>query len=65
MAIDPEDLNPRKKPETIALDQDISRLSEFELNARIAALEAEIVRCREAIAARRSTRSSADALFRR
>jgi uncharacterized small protein (DUF1192 family) len=32
---------------------------------RIAALEAEIGRCRDAIAARQSTRASADSIFRK
>ncbi len=65
MAVDPEELLPRKKPPEILLGEDLSAISEFELNGRIAALEAEIARCREAIAARKATKSAADAFFKR
>jgi uncharacterized small protein (DUF1192 family) len=65
MAIDPDDLLPKKKLPDIVLGQDLSALSEHELEARIAALEAEIARSRQAIVARRNTRSSADAFFKR
>ena len=65
MAIDPEELLPRKKPTEIALGEDISAMSEFELEERIERLEAEIARCREAIGTRRATKSAADAFFRR
>lgn len=65
MAIDPEELLPRKKAPEIVLGEDLSAISEFELNARIAAFEAEIARCREAIKARQATKSAADAFFKR
>ncbi len=65
MAIDPEELLPRKKAPDIVLGEDLSTKSEFELTARIAALEAEIARCREAIKARQATKSAADAFFKR
>lgn len=65
MAIDPEELLPRKKPPEIVLGEDLSTMSEFELNGRIASLESEIARCREAINARKATKSAADAFFRR
>lgn len=66
MAVDPEDLLPAKQRKTdIVLGEDISVLSEFELEERIAALESEVVRCREAIQSRRATKSAADAFFRR
>ena len=65
MAIDPEELLPRKKPPEIVLGEDLSAKSEFELDTRIAALEAEIARCREAINARKATKSAADAFFKR
>ena len=65
MAIDPEELLPKKKLPDIVLGQDLSALSEHELEARIAALQAEIERSREAILARRNTRSAADAFFKR
>lgn len=65
MAIDPEELLPRKKAPEIVLGEDLSAMSGFELNARIAALETEIARCRDAIAARRATKSAADSFFKR
>lgn len=65
MAIDPEELLPKKKLPGIVLGEDISMLSEFELSARIMALESEIARCREAISARKATKSAADAFFKR
>jgi uncharacterized small protein (DUF1192 family) len=54
-----------KKAPEIVLGQDLSAMSEFELGARITALEAEIARCREAIVARRATKSAADSFFKR
>ena len=65
MPIDPEELLPRKKLPDIVLDEDISAMSAHELEKRIVALESEIARCREAIAARNSTKSAADAFFKR
>ncbi len=46
MAIDPEELLPRKKAAAIVLGEDLSVLSEHELAARIIELEAEIARSR-------------------
>ncbi len=65
MAIDPEELLPRKKPSSIVLGEDIAALSEFELQARITALQNEITRCHDAIASRKATRSAADSVFKR
>lgn len=65
MAIDPEDLLPRKKMPEIVLGQDLSTMSEHELIARIAALEEEITRARDAIRARQATKSAADTFFRK
>lgn len=65
MPIDPEELLPRKKQPDVVLGEDIAALSAHELEKRIALLEAEIVRCREAIASRGATRSAADAFFKR
>lgn len=64
MAIDPEDLTPRKPATEIVLGQDLSTLSEHELTARIQALESEIARCREAIKARQATKAAAGAFFK-
>ena len=65
MPIDLDELLPRKKPPEILLGEDLSAKSEHELVERIAALETEIDRCRDAIAARQSTRSAADSVFRK
>ena len=65
MAIDPDELLPKKKKPEIILGEDLSAMSEHELTARIAALEAEIVRSREAIASRQSTKAAADSFFRK
>ena len=65
MPIDLDELLPRKKAPEVVLGEDLSTKSEHELVERIAALETEIGRCREAIAARQSTRSAADSIFRR
>jgi uncharacterized small protein (DUF1192 family) len=65
MVSDPDEALPKKPKSEIVIGQDISTMSEFELSARIEALEAEIVRCREAIAARRSTKAAADAFFKK
>jgi uncharacterized small protein (DUF1192 family) len=65
MPIDPEELLPRKKLPDIVLGEDISAMSAHELEKRIAALESEIARCRDAIAARNATKSAADAFFKR
>lgn len=65
MGIDPEELLPRKKSPDVVLGEDLSAMSEFELAARIEKLEAEIVRCREAITSRKATKSAADAFFKR
>jgi uncharacterized small protein (DUF1192 family) len=66
MPIDPEELLPRKKPGLeIVPGQDLSALSAHELEARIAAMQDEIARCRVAIDARNATKSAADAVFRK
>jgi uncharacterized small protein (DUF1192 family) len=65
MPIDPDELLPKKKAPDIVLGEDLSAMSEHELEARIARLEMEISRCREAILARRATKSAADSVFRR
>ena len=65
MPIDPEELLPRKKAPEVVLGEDLSARSAHELEARIALLEAEILRCREAIRAREVTRNAADAFFKR
>ena len=65
MAIDLDELAPRKpKPDTV-LGEDLSAKSAHELEARIAALETEIVRTKQALHARTATKTAADAFFKR
>ncbi len=64
MPIDPEELLPRKKATEIVLGEDLSTMSAHELEARIASLENEIARCREAIGSRHATKAAADKFFK-
>ena len=65
MAIDLDELAQRKpKPQT-KMGEDLSLMSAHELEARIAALEAEIVRSREALRLRAATKNAADSFFKR
>ena len=63
--MDSDDIAPRKKPAEIHLGEDISALSAHELEARIARLETEIARCREAITVRHVTKSAAENFFKK
>ena len=65
MAIDLDELAPRKPKRETVLGEDLSAFSAHELEARIVALEEEIVRSREALKARAATKSAADAFFKR
>ena len=67
MPMDAEDFLPRRKDDLLAqlAREDLDPLSVAELHARIAALEAEIVRCRNHTERATSQRASADALFRK
>ncbi len=65
MAIDLDELEPRKPKIDIILGEDLSAQSAHELEKRIAALEAEIVRTKEALRARATTKNAADAFFKR
>jgi uncharacterized small protein (DUF1192 family) len=65
VAMDIDDLTPRKKPPQIQLGEDIAALSAHELEMRIARLEEEIARCKTAIAARHATKSAAENFFKR
>lgn len=58
------DDEPRKAPASHEVGMVLDGLSVEELEQRIALLEAEIARLREALGQRRSTRSAADDLFR-
>lgn len=63
--MDPDDLQPRKKLPEIVLGEDISAFSAHELEQRIARLDGEIARCRQAIAARHATKSAAENFFKK
>ena len=47
------------------IGEDLTTLSEHELEERIALLEAEAGRIRETLAAKRSSRAAADSFFKR
>lgn len=65
--MDAEELFPKRSDDALAAlaKQDLDPLSVAELDARIGALEAEIVRCRARRDGAINHRSTADALFRR
>lgn len=65
MAIDLDELEPRKPKLDIVLGEDLSALSAHELDKRIAALEGEIARAKDALRSRATTKSAADAFFKR
>jgi uncharacterized small protein (DUF1192 family) len=67
MDVDLDDiLGPRPgDPLALLIAEDLDRLSVAELEARIAALEAEVARCRRKIDGAVHHRASADALFKR
>ena len=59
-----EDLVP-KKPKGHEVGADLSKLSVGELKALIETLEAEIVRVEQTLAAKQSSKSAAEAAFKR
>ena len=65
--MDSEDILPKSPGDPLGalLRQDLDPLSVDELNARIAALESEIARCRMRIDRAVNHRASAESLFRR
>jgi uncharacterized small protein (DUF1192 family) len=65
MPIDPDELPIRKKPTEILLGADLYAMSEPDLAERIALLEGEISRCREAIDKRQATKNAADSFFKK
>jgi uncharacterized small protein (DUF1192 family) len=67
LGVDLDDiLGPRPDdPLPALLREDLDRLSVTELEARVAALEGEIARCRQKITGAVNHLASADALFRR
>lgn len=65
MAIDLDELAPRKPKAETVIGEDLSRMSEHELEMRIANLESEIARTKEALRSRAATKQAADAFFKR
>jgi uncharacterized small protein (DUF1192 family) len=64
--MDPDDLpRPATDPLAALARQDLDPLSVFQLEERIAALEAEIARTRARVEGAVNHRASADALFKR
>ncbi|MEJ6783448.1 DUF1192 domain-containing protein [Aminobacter sp. Piv2-1] len=59
------DDEPKKKPLAHEIGQELSLLSVGELNDRIGLLKAEIVRLEAELAAKGTTKSAAEALFKR
>jgi uncharacterized small protein (DUF1192 family) len=59
------DDEPRKKPQPHEIGQDLALLSVGELEERIGILRAEIERIEAELQAKGSTKSAAEALFRR
>lgn len=62
--MDLDDLEPRKFPKH-EIGADLSKLSVGELKALVETLQAEITRVERALAAGRSSKSAADAVFKR
>jgi len=62
--MDLDDLTP-KKPKGQELGQDLSKHSVAELEALIDTLKAEIARAEETLAAKQSSKSAAEAAFKR
>jgi uncharacterized small protein (DUF1192 family) len=63
--MDLDELQPVKKPKSHELGQDLSKLSVGELKALIADLKSEIARVEEALGAKQSSKSAAEAAFKR
>ena len=61
--MDIDDPRPVKKPD-IAIGESLDLHSVAELEHRISILESEIVRIREALAGKKSSKAAADAFFR-
>jgi len=63
--MDLDDIAPPPKKKTHELGQDLSKLSVSELQALIDTLKGEIARVEETLAAKQSSKSAAEAAFKR
>jgi uncharacterized small protein (DUF1192 family) len=63
--MDLDELQPVKKPKSYELGQDLAKFSVGELKALIADLKSEIARVEEALGAKQSSKSAAEAAFKR
>jgi uncharacterized small protein (DUF1192 family) len=63
--MDLDELQPVKKPKGYELGQDLSKLSVGELKALIDDLKAEIARVEQVLNAKQSSKSAAEAAFKR
>jgi uncharacterized small protein (DUF1192 family) len=63
--MDLEDLEPKKKVKRHELGQELGKLSVGELRALIAELKEEVARVETALAAKQSSKSAAEAAFKR
>ena len=63
--MDLDDLQPVKKPKRYELGQELSKHSVGELKALIEDLKAEIARVEQALEAKQSSKSAAEAAFKR
>ena len=65
MPMDLDDLQPPKKRKSYELGQELGKLSVGELEALIGELKAEIARVEQALNAKQSSKSAAEAAFKR
>jgi uncharacterized small protein (DUF1192 family) len=63
--MDLDDLEPKKKAKPYELGQDLAKLSVGELAALIETLKAEIARVEAQLAAKQSSKSAAESIFKR
>ena len=63
--MDLDDLEPKKKPKSYELGHDLTKLSVGELKALIDGLKEEIARVEAMLASKQSSKSAAEAAFKR
>jgi uncharacterized small protein (DUF1192 family) len=63
--MDLDELQPVKKPKGFELGQELSKHSVAELEALVEQLKAEIARVEQALGAKQSSKSAAEAAFKR